>query len=55
MTDIGLVKEQIEANIAEAEAMCEELKKSSTATLVNSMIAWYEGQMAAYNEVLDIL
>lgn len=57
MTDIGLVKDKIEAKLAEATEMCTELKKCSTdtSTLVNNMIALYEGQIIAYKEILEML
>lgn len=58
MTDVGMIKDQIEEKLTEIEDMCAELKKGpiGSSSLINNInLAFYEGQKIAYKELLEML
>lgn len=58
MTDIGLIKDQIEIKLTEIESICAELKKGpiGSSSLINNIhLAFQEGQKIAYKEILEML
>jgi uncharacterized protein YigA (DUF484 family) len=57
MTDIGLVKEEIEAKIKNLEAIIEDLSKRANKNthLLNDLLAWNEGKLQACKEILEML
>jgi tetrahydromethanopterin S-methyltransferase subunit B len=57
MTDIGLVKEEIEAKIKNLEAIIEDLNKrvNQDTSLLNDLLAWNEGKLQACKEILVML
>lgn len=57
MTNIGLVKEEIEAKIKNLEATIEDLNKrvNQDTSLINDLLAWNEGKLQACKEILEML
>ena len=57
MTDIGLVKEEIEFKIKNLEAIIEDLNKrvNQDTSLLNDLLAWNEGKLQACKEILEML
>lgn len=57
MTDLGLVKEEIEFKIENLETIIEDLSKrvNNNTSLLNDLLAWNEGKLQAYREILEML
>ena len=57
MTDIGLVKEEIEIKIECLEAIIKDLSKrvNNDTHLLNDLLAWNEGKLQACKEILEML
>lgn len=57
MTDLGLVKEEIEVKIECLEAIIKDLSKrvNNDTHLLNDLLAWNEGKLQACKEILEML
>ena len=57
MTDLGLVKEEIEIKIECLEAVIEDLSKrvNKDTHLLNDLLSWNEGKLQACKEILEML
>lgn len=57
MTDLGLVKEEIELKIECLEAIVEDLNKrvNKDTSLLNDLLSWNEGKLQACKEILEML
>ena len=57
MTDLGLVKEEIETKIECLEAIIKDLSKrvNKDTHLLNDLLSWNEGKLQACKEILEML
>ena len=57
MTDLGLVKEEIEVKIECLEAIIKDLNKrvNKNTDLLNDLLSWNEGKLQACKEILEML
>ena len=57
MTDLGLVKEEIEVKIECLEAIIKDLSKrvNKDTHLLNDLLSWNEGKLQACKEILEML